>query len=78
MPGGQLVALVVDDRDVVAGKRTADRARLRRAVGEVGDDDVRLRLPVAVVDRHAPALLEDRDDLGVEEVAGGDEAAQAR
>ena len=49
----------------------------RCAVGEVGDDDVRLGLPVAVVDRHAPALLEDGDDLGVEEVAGGDEASQA-
>ena len=35
MPGGKLVALVVDDRDVMAGKRAADRAGLRRAVGEV-------------------------------------------
>ena len=77
-PGRKLVSLVVDDRDVVAGERTADRAGLRRAVREVGDHDVRLRLSVAVVDGHAPTLLEHGDDLGIEEVAGGDEAAEAR
>ena len=62
--GGKLVALVVDDRDVVTGQRAAKRAGLHGAVCEVRDDDVRLRLSVAVVDRHAPALLEDRDDSG--------------
>ena len=74
----QLVALVVDDRHVVAGKGAAARAGLHGTVREVRDDDVRLGLAVAVGDRHAPALLEDRDDLGVEEVAGRDEAPEAR
>ena len=47
-------------------------------VGEIRDDDVRLRLAVAVVDGHAPPLLEHGDDLGIEKVAGRDEAAEAR
>ena len=40
---------------------------------EVRDDDVRLRLPIAVGDGQPPALLEHGRDLGVEGVAGGDE-----
>ena len=75
--GRELVALVVDDRDVMAGQRTADRAGLRGTIGEIRDHDVRLGLAVAVVDSHAPPLLEHGDDLGVEEISGRDEAAEA-
>ena len=60
------------------GERAAERAGLDAPVREVRDDDVRLGLAVAVGDGHAPALLEDRDDLRVEEVAGRDEPAEAR
>ena len=76
--GGKLVALVVDHRDVMARERAAERARLHRAVGEICDDDIRLGLAVAVRDRHAPALLEDSDDLRVEEVAGRHEPSESR
>ena len=72
-PGRKLVALVVDDRHVMARDRAPERSGLDGAVGEVRDDDVRLGLAVAVRDGQAPALLEDGDDLGVEEVTRGDE-----
>src|SRR4029453_8703126 len=52
--GGKLIPLVVDDRDVVARERTADRAGLGGAVREIGDDDVGLGLSVPGVEGHAP------------------------
>ncbi len=75
-PDRELVALIVDHRDVVSGERAPDRARLHGAVGEVREDDVGLGLAVAVRDRQPPALLEDRDDVGVEIVAGRDESPE--
>ena len=71
--GRKLVALIVDHTDVMAGQRPSEGAGLHRSVGEVRDDDVRLGLAVPVGDGHAPAFLEDRDDLGIEEVSGGHE-----
>ena len=68
--GRKLVALVVDDPDVVAGQRAPDRAGLRGTVGRIRDDEVRLRLSVAGVNRHAPALLECLDRVRVEVLAG--------
>ena len=76
--GRKLVALVVDDRDVVAGERAAERAGLGSTVGEMRHHDVRLGLAVAVVDGQAPALLEHGDDLWIEEVPGRDETAEPR
>ena len=77
-PRRKLVPLAVDDRDVVTGQRLPERAGLDRDVrAAVRDDDVRLRLPVPVVDLQAPHLLEERGDVGLEVVAGGDEAAEA-
>ena len=73
----KLVALVVDDCDVVAGDRTAERARLHRGVGEIRDHDVRLGLAVAVRDGHAPPLLKDGHYLRIEEVAGRHEPPEA-
>jgi hypothetical protein len=77
-PGGQLVALVVDDGDVVSRQGAAERSGLHSGVGQVRHDDVRLGLSVTVGDGHSPALLEHRDGLGVEEVARRDQAPQAR
>ena len=73
----KLVALVVDDRDLVPGKGASDRARLPDPVAGVADHDVRLRLAVAVVERQAPALLEDLDDLRLEDVSRGDESTES-
>ncbi len=58
------------------GERDTERARLEARVRAVGDDDVRLRLPVPVVDGHAPGLLEHRDDVRLEVVTRGDEPAE--
>ena len=76
-PGRKLVALVVDDANVMTRHGPPEGARLDRSVGEVRDHDVRLGLAVTVGDGHAPALLEDRDDLRVEEVAGRNEPPEA-
>ncbi len=74
----ELLTVVVDDGDVVPGERPADGTGLPHVVAPVTDDDARLRLAVAVVDREPPALLEDLGDLRLEDVPGRDEPAESR
>ena len=59
----------------MAGHGKPERAGLEARVRAVGDDDVRLRLAIAVVDGHAPGLLEGRGHLRVEPLAARDETA---
>ena len=73
--GRKLGAVVVDHRHLMPWHRQPERARLEPRVRAVGDDDVRLRLAVAVVDGHAPGLLEGRGHVRVEPLSGRDEPA---
>ena len=77
-PARELVSLIVDDHDVKACEGTSERAGpLGIVVAAVTGDDVRLGLPVPVVDGQAPALPEDLDHLGLEHVTRRHEPSQA-
>src|SRR5262249_5613921 len=69
-------SVLVEERDLVAGERAAHRPGPHRLPGAVADLARRLRLSVAVTDRDAPRLLDLRDDLRIERLAGADELAQ--
>ncbi len=76
LAGWKLVPTCVDDQDVAAGKRKADRAGTRRCVGSVADDRSALDLAVPVVNRDAPGVLERRNHVGAQRVARRDHAPE--
>src|SRR5215204_4250176 len=73
--GRALVAFVVDDPHVAAGRRFAHRARPYLEVRIIADEQGVLCLPVAVVDGQAVKLFPALDDRRVQRLSGGDGVA---
>src|SRR3972149_2017004 len=74
---GENGAVLAEDGDRVAGIRSAQGRGARRDERVVlADEDVRLRLPVDLVDPEAEALLDPRADLGRDLLAAAEHAAQ--
>ena len=72
------VTRLVDHGDVVPGRGQAHRARPDRRAGRVGDEQRVLGLAVAVVDGQPERVLEARDHLRVQRLAGRDRVAEPR
>src|SRR5579859_4100167 len=67
--GRQFAAVVIDDAYIEAGRGFAHRAGFDLQRREVGAEQHRLRLSVAVADGHAGDFLPDFDDLWIERLA---------
>ncbi len=74
--GGKFAAVVIDDAHLEAGRGLAHRAGLDFERREIGAQQHRLRLAIAIANGHARRILPDLDDLWIERLACSDAVAQ--